>query len=184
MLSCEALVSHNLAASQLIAPIMGRCLFAVKQLLAKAVIKVQSGNINGCHVPAFHGTAVNSRCEAILSSVHALPQCADPHFLRLNTAQAIDFSKISKAPSLSFWNPWSIKTPEQEQLWSGLSQTLTWWNNTYEGFMAYGTIAWAHTTLGPWKRKSGKQGEKKEAESEHCHGHHRRYICITQTSIN
>lgn len=46
--------------------------------------------------------------------------------------------------------------------------------------MAYGTIAGAHTIPGPWKRKSGKQGEKKEeAESEHCHGHHLRYICIT-----
>ena len=36
----EAPVSHNFVTSQFIASIMGRCLLAVKQLLAKAVIKV------------------------------------------------------------------------------------------------------------------------------------------------
>lgn len=41
MLRFEAFVSHNLAASPFIASIMGRCLLAVKQLLAKVPIKVQ-----------------------------------------------------------------------------------------------------------------------------------------------
>lgn len=89
-LCLEALVSHNLAASQFIAPIMGRCLLAVKQLLAKAVIKVQSRNINGCCVPTFDRSTANSRCDAVLSSYHMLPQSADPPFFRLNRGQAGD----------------------------------------------------------------------------------------------
>lgn len=36
----EAPVSHNFVTSQFIASIMGRCLLTVKQLLAKAAIKV------------------------------------------------------------------------------------------------------------------------------------------------
>lgn len=109
VLHFEALVSHNLAASQFIASIMGRCLLAVKQLLAKAVIKVQSSNINGHHVSAFDRITANSRCVTVLSSCHALPQSADLHILRLNTGLAVDFPKIAKVPSLSFWDPWSFK---------------------------------------------------------------------------
>lgn len=98
----KALVSHNSAASKFIASIMGRCLLAVKKLLAKAVIKVQSGNINGPHVPAFDRTTAHSRREMVLSSCHVLPQSSDPHIVRLTTGLAVDFSKMSEVPSLSF----------------------------------------------------------------------------------
>lgn len=63
--------------------------------------------------PAFDRPTASCRCDAVPSSCHALPQSAHPHFLRLNTDQAVDFSRLSKAPSLSFWDPWSFKSPEQ-----------------------------------------------------------------------
>lgn len=68
------------------ASIMGRCLLAVKQLLAKTVITVQSGNINGHHISASDRITANSRYVAVLSSCHTLPQSADPPILRLNRA--------------------------------------------------------------------------------------------------
>lgn len=79
----KALVSHNSAASRLIAATMGRCLPVVKKLLAKAVIKVmkvQRGHINGHHVPAFGRMTVHSRHAMSLSSCHVLPQSSDLTF--------------------------------------------------------------------------------------------------------
>lgn len=98
----EAPVSHNFVTSQFTASIMGRCLPTVKQLLAKAAIKVRSGNVSNLHVSASNRIPANGRCVTLLSSCDTLPQSTDPHILRLHTGLAADFLKISRVPSLSF----------------------------------------------------------------------------------
>ena len=98
----KALVSHNSAASQLIAPTMGRCLPVVKKLLAKAerkVMKVQRGHINGHHVPALDRTIAHGRRTMALSISRVLPPSSHPPILRLSIGLAVDFSKMSKSPA-------------------------------------------------------------------------------------
>ena len=76
----EAPVSHNFVTSQSIASIMGRGLLAVKQLLAKAGIKVQSGHVSDRHVSASDRIPDSSRHVTLLSSRHTLPQTTDCTF--------------------------------------------------------------------------------------------------------
>lgn len=112
----EAPVSHNFVTSQFTASIMGRCLPTVKQLLAKAAIKVRSGNVSNLHVSASNRIPANGRCVTLLSSCDTLPQSTDPHILRLHTGLAADFLKISRVPSLSFWDSRSFKLLKQLEL--------------------------------------------------------------------
>lgn len=161
---------------------MGRCLLAIKALLANAAIKALSGYVNGHRIPVSDSITANSRCAVVHKQLsHTAPKCWPAYS---------DFLKISNVSSMSSWDP---EHPD-----SRLTRILSPWlhslkklgtavirdisDSDQEEFliMAHGLeiFSWDHKSP-PVEKEVSRAGREKEVQSEHCCGCYQSHICMT-----